>query len=214
MLLSSNRRKEWSKKDRLSVYEARARPFSGLPAFALLIVMPAAPPVPAALAHAFATARYVIHAPTGAITLSIGQACPELDALMREYRASTLAILTAFNPGARACKEAANQAAQAALLHAAQALGLPMLIGHNAAGTSPPRHGESRTDLQAQPTPAPTSTPAPAPVSTPAPQDHIEPTVAILGISRRQASALAHAYGQRAWVFAGSDAVPRLMWEY
>lgn len=140
---------------------------------------------PAHICHAFATACYIIEAPDGPITLTIGQACPALRALMQAHSAQTMAILTACNPGGRARGQEENLSAQAALEAQARKLGLPMFAGRN--------------------TPS-----APDEVSIHA--DYIEPTVILLGIQRGQADTLARTYQQLAWIFAGQEAIPELIW--
>ncbi|TEA80179.1 DUF3293 domain-containing protein [Allopusillimonas ginsengisoli] len=163
--------------------------------------MSAGPPssVPDAIVHAFATARYVIDAPSGQITLSIGCESPALHDLMQVCGAQTMAILTAFNPGAQHRNAATNRAAQEALTDEARTLGLPMFTGYNAAAVNgPPQRGHEHARANA---------------SALIMDDTTEPTVILLGIHPSQASALASAYGQLAWVFAGRDAVPRLVWK-
>jgi hypothetical protein len=54
-----------------------------------------------AIAAAFQATLYLVFAPTGTITLRIGQHSPELQALMTTHGRESLAILTAHNPGAR-----------------------------------------------------------------------------------------------------------------
>lgn len=86
------------------------------------------------IAAAFQAALYLVFAPAGTITLRIGQHSPELQALMQAHNRTSLAILTAHNPGARQAGIAANRRAQRALLQDASALGLLCFYGRNLAG--------------------------------------------------------------------------------
>lgn len=132
-----------------------------------------------AIAAAFQATLYLVFAPTGTITLRIGQHSPELLALMTTHGRESLAILTAHNPGARRASIAANRRAQKTLRKEVSAIGLPCFYGRNMAG-----NGEGPN----------------------------EPTVAIVGIPRLQASTLGRRYGQLAFVFADERAVPELVW--
>ncbi|UYO92986.1 DUF3293 domain-containing protein [Pollutimonas sp. M17] len=135
--------------------------------------------IPDSIAQAFHEARYLVFAPAGTITLRIGQHSLALQSLMAARARDSLAILTAYNPGARQAGIAANHRAQRALLKDASALGLPCFYGRNLAEDE----------------------------NGPA-----EPTVAILGALYPESCGLARRYGQLAFVFAGSSAVPELIW--
>ncbi|MGB3287864.1 MAG: DUF3293 domain-containing protein [Burkholderiaceae bacterium] len=89
--------------------------------------------IPESIAMAFQAARYLVFAPAGTITLRIGQHNPALQTLMSARQRESLAIVTAYNPGARQAGIAANHRAQRALLKDASALGLPCFYGRNLA---------------------------------------------------------------------------------
>jgi len=81
----------------------------------------------------FNNAIYIVYAPEGELRLRIGEDAPALRQLLHKHGTNRAAIITAHNPGARRQGAAANQAAQARLLHQAEELQLPLLHGHNRA---------------------------------------------------------------------------------
>ncbi len=139
--------------------------------------MPAA--IPHALLAAFQDADYAVRAPGVRISLRIGRHSGELAALLAQYGQPGIAILTAFNPLAITASDDENRSAQASLLRAARALGLPCFEGENSPG-----NGDGPS----------------------------EPTVAVLGMSRERAQAMARQFRQLAFVYADAGAIPELVW--
>ncbi|MYN14908.1 DUF3293 domain-containing protein [Pusillimonas sp. TS35] len=129
---------------------------------------------------AYQQARYVIEAPAGTLTLRVGAHSNELAALMHTLGIHSIAILTAWNPGAQPlASQAQNRRAQRALEADAGRMGLHVLRGRNLA-----EHADT----------------------------HAEPTLILLNASRAGGNWLAYRYQQLAWVYAGADAIPELIW--
>lgn len=90
-------------------------------------------PIPAPLLAAFHSAHYVVFDPPTRFTLCIGHYSPALARLMWRHNAGTVAILTAYNPGAKPASAQANIHAQQTLLDAIHKLDLFHCHGENAA---------------------------------------------------------------------------------
>ena len=81
------------------------------------------------LLRAFRRARYRVRGPKGDFVLRVDAASPELLDLFLKRAASSAVCITAHNPSGRRMDAAANDAAQAALRHELQALGLELIEG-------------------------------------------------------------------------------------
>lgn len=88
--------------------------------------------------EAFLAARYVIETPDSDLVLHIDQPSEAAQALLTALGANCAAIITAHNPAAASTDSSPNMAAQEALEHDAQALGLICLHGYNSAGDGGP----------------------------------------------------------------------------
>lgn len=80
-----------------------------------------------ALERAYRRARYRVELDDGPLELRVSEPNAELAALLASRGVRGAAFLTACNPGSRRLDEAANRAAQAALLEALTARGHPTL---------------------------------------------------------------------------------------
>lgn len=84
-----------------------------------------------AIAQAFESAHYEITAPDGeTVVLRIGLH-DNLDRLLLQCNATSIAILTAWNPGGKRTSDSQNERAQARLQERIRSLNLRMLNGRN-----------------------------------------------------------------------------------
>ncbi|HVJ53234.1 MAG TPA: DUF3293 domain-containing protein [Aliidongia sp.] len=79
------------------------------------------------LRHAYLATRYLFADGDREVAVRIGQASPELDALLARHGAAGAAFITAWNPGSRASDPAENLAAAERLQATVDALGLVAL---------------------------------------------------------------------------------------
>jgi uncharacterized protein DUF3293 len=82
-----------------------------------------------ALADAYRTTTFRVLAPAGPIDVRVGQACADLDSLLRDAGASCWAYLTAWSPGGTVLSSVDNQRRNRALLDRLDATGATVLPG-------------------------------------------------------------------------------------
>ena len=88
--------------------------------------------ISAQLAKAYQQAHYVIHGEDGEIQLRVGQASPELAALMQQHATQSAAFLTAYNPYSVLLSAEENARNHNALINDIAALGLKWIAGEGA----------------------------------------------------------------------------------
>lgn len=85
------------------------------------------------LETAFRNTTYGVDHPDGAIAIRIGEPCPRLDALLREYGKTHWAYVTAWNPRSQKLNDAENAARHAQLLERVRKLGCVYFSGSGSA---------------------------------------------------------------------------------
>lgn len=84
-----------------------------------------------ALRAAFRTTEYRFATPDGELLLKVDEPNPALGALLRRFGASSMAVVTAFNPRALRQEDTANHAAQARLVGVVTGRGYSFIAGRN-----------------------------------------------------------------------------------
>src|SRR5690606_38120104 len=87
--------------------------------------------IPDPLLTASHETHYVVFSPTASFSLRIGRYSADLAKLMSKHRANTVAILTAYNPGAAAVDIKTNSDAQKRLLDSIQMQNVAYFFGEN-----------------------------------------------------------------------------------
>jgi hypothetical protein len=82
-----------------------------------------------ALLAAYRGTRFCADTAQGRVVIRVGEACAELDALLRATGCTRWAYITAFNPGSLPLKDDENHARQRELESAVRQLGHPMFPG-------------------------------------------------------------------------------------